>query len=210
MRTARELLEQYGPERMEVSQLLAVLLGHGTRSMPLERLVEQVVQNLPDLHAVPGLGRTQRLRLLAALELGRRWSEEEHRLLLNLPEAVAACCHDLREAKVEHVVVLVCNQRSRLLQRYTVSQGTLTQGLVHPREVFRQALASGGAQVILVHNHPSGDPEPSPADYEVTGQLVQAAGVLGVPLVDHVVVARHGWVSLRARAPNLFREGGPW
>lgn len=210
MRTARELLEQLGPARLSIPQLLAVLLGHGTAQVPLERLVEQVSARLPELQEVQGLGRAQRLRLLAALELGRRWADEECRPHLATPEAVAVCCHDLRDAGVEHVVVLVCTQRSRLLQRYPVSRGTLTQGLVHPREVFQPALATGGAQVVLVHNHPSGDPEPSQADYEATEHLVRAGQVLGVPLVDHVVVARQGFVSLRARAPNLFREGGPW
>lgn len=210
MRTTRELLEQVGPTGLSISQLVAVLLGHGTAQVSLEELVEGVVRHLPNLDSVRGLGRTQRLRLLAALELGKRWSEEEHRPLLLDPQAVALCCHDLRDAEVEHVVVLVCNQRSRLLRRYPVSKGTLTQGLVHPREVFQHALAGGGAQVILVHNHPSGDPEPSAADYQVTEQLVRAAAVVGVPLTDHVTIARRGFVSIRERAPNLFRESGPW
>ncbi len=103
----------------------------------------------------------------------------------------------LRDASHERFVVVLLDGRHRWIRDVVVSQGTLTASLVHPREVFRPALREASAAVILVHNHPSGDPTPSREDVEITGRLVRAGDLLGIRVLDHVIVAERGYVSLR-------------
>jgi DNA repair protein RadC len=107
----------------------------------------------------------------------------------------------------EQFHLLLLDGRHRVLREVMASRGTLTASLVHPREVFRPALREGAAALVVVHNHPSGDPGPSHEDREVTRRLVQAGALLGVPLLDHVVVAERGWVSLRGEGEL---QGLPW
>jgi DNA repair protein RadC len=113
----------------------------------------------------------------------------------------------LRDAPHERFLVVLLDGRHRLMRHEMVSQGTLTASLVHPREVFRPALRESAAALVLVHNHPSGDPAPSSEDREVTARLVRAGELLGIPVLDHVVVAERGYTSLREQGlPN----GAPW
>jgi DNA repair protein RadC len=102
----------------------------------------------------------------------------------------------LRHARQERFLVVLLDGRHRMMREVVISQGTLTASLVHPREVFRPALREAAAAVVLVHNHPSGDPTPSTEDREITIRLADAGSLLGVPVLDHVVVAERGWVSL--------------
>jgi DNA repair protein RadC len=115
------------------------------------------------------------------------------------PEDVLAYCRDLPHLKREHFVVLLLNARHEVQARQTVSIGSLNASIVHPREVFRPAVVHAAAAVVLVHNHPSGDPEPSEEDLSITKRLVSAGELLGVTVLDHVIVAGRGFVSLRAR-----------
>jgi DNA repair protein RadC len=103
----------------------------------------------------------------------------------------------LRDARQERFVVVLLDARQRVLRSEVISQGTLTASLVHPREVFRPALRDAAAALVLVHNHPSGDPTPSTEDREVTARLASAGEILGIRVVDHVVVAERGFCSLR-------------
>ena len=138
------------------------------------------------------------LEVLAALELGRRLATRRLRTgdAIRGPADVHRHFHArLRDAPHERFLVLLLDGRHRVLREVTASQGTLTASLVHPREVFRPALREAAAAVILVHNHPSGDPTPSPADREVTRQLVEAGRVLGIPVRDHVIVGNGRYVS---------------
>jgi DNA repair protein RadC len=114
----------------------------------------------------------------------------------------------LRDARCERFLVLVLDGRHRLVREFQASQGTLTASLVHPREVFRPALVESGAAVVLAHNHPSGDPTPSPEDRSITERLVRAGHLLGVPVVDHVVVAERGFTSLREEGRCDFDRVG--
>lgn len=156
--------------------------------------------DLRELMRVRGIGRTKAAALFAALELGRRIS---HRRLregdaIRSPEDVFRHYHTrLRHACQEHFFVLLLDGRHRVLGEEVVSLGTLTASLVHPREVFRPAIRASAAALVLVHNHPSGDPEPSPEDRSVTERLASAGELLGVPVLDHVIVAERGFRSLR-------------
>jgi DNA repair protein RadC len=138
--------------------------------------------------------------LEAALELGRRLATRRLRVgdAVLGPEDVFRHFHArLRDAPHERFLVLLLDGRHRVVREVVTSQGTLTASLVHPREVFRPALREAAAALILVHNHPSGDPAPSREDREVTVRLARAGEILGVPVLDHVIVAERGWASLR-------------
>jgi DNA repair protein RadC len=157
-----------------------------------------------------GLCRDGAMRLAAAFALGRRLARFRRppRAPLRSPERVARLFEmELGGLHQESFHVLALDGRHALLARFEVSRGTLTTSLVHPREVFRPAIARGAAAVIAVHNHPSGDPEPSAEDLAVTRRLVEAGRLLGIPLLDHVVLGAGRFVSLQARMD--FEARGP-
>lgn len=141
-------------------------------------------------------------RLSAAFALGREVERARppRGPLLGRPDAVARIvAPELRGLRVETFLALLLDARHRLVARAEVSRGTLTSAPVHPREVFGPALRAGAAAVIVAHNHPSGDPEPSAADLDVTRRLASTGRLVGVPLLDHLVWSAGGWVSLRER-----------
>mgnify|MGYP001823465627 CR=1 FL=1 len=141
----------------------------------------------------------QGVRLAAALELARRLAGEGdgNRLTVRTPADVFHCTTDLCFRRREHFVGLYCNTRSQLLTRETISVGSLNASIVHPREVFEPAVRHGAASIVVVHNHPSGDPEPSEDDICITRRLAEAGEILGIGLLDHVVVGASGFVSLK-------------
>ena len=211
----RERLEQQGSAALADAELLAILLGTGGAGKSARALADELVADgglrglsqasAAELRQLPGIGAAKSAALLAAVELGRRLATRRLRQgdPLRSPEDVFRHFHaTLRDAAHERFWVLLLDGRHRVLRDVMTSQGTLTASLVHPREVFRPALREGAAALVAVHNHPSGDPTPSAEDHEVTRRLAQAGHLLGIPLLDHVVVAERGWCSLR--------EEGAW
>jgi DNA repair protein RadC len=156
-----------------------------------------------------GLSRLEALRLAAAFELGRRveGARRPGRPLMRSAESVwRHLATQIRGCDRERFHVLLLDGKHRLIRAEAVSEGTLTTSLVHPREVFRPAVREAAAAVVVAHNHPSGDPEPSEEDLEVTRRLLHTGRLLGIPLLDHVVMGERAWVSLRERM--VFTEPG--
>jgi DNA repair protein RadC len=202
----RERLDALGPAALSDAELLALLLRTGGPGRTADLLarhdgVAGLARTGPaELRQTAGVGPAKSASLLAALELGRRLATRRLRTgdAIRGPADVHRHFHArLRDAPHERFLVLLLDGRHRVLREATASQGTLTASLVHPREVFRPALREAAAAVILVHNHPSGDPTPSREDREVTERLVQVGEILGIPVLDHVIVAERGYVSLR-------------
>jgi DNA repair protein RadC len=207
----RERLFARGPSTLSDAELVALTLRTGSRGAGVGELAAGLLarhgglsglarSDLRELTRVQGIGRTKAASLAAALELGRRVARRRLREgdAVKGPEDVFRHFHPrLRDAAQEHFCVLLLDGRHRVLGEEVVSLGTLTASLVHPREVFRPALRACAAALILVHNHPSGDPEPSPEDRSVTERLARAGELLGIPILDHVVVAERGFRSLR-------------
>jgi DNA repair protein RadC len=218
----RERLASHGSEALSDAELLALLLRTGRTGRSAERLARELLERhrglaglaraaAAELHATPGVGPAKGASLVAALELGRRLAARrlERGDPIRSPGDVHRHFHPhLRDAACERFLVLLLDGRHRVLRWVQTSQGTLTASLVHPREVFRPALQEAAAAVILVHNHPSGDPTPSREDREITERLVRAGGLLGIPVLDHVVVAEHGYVSLREEGRLDFGTPG--
>ena len=198
------------PEALEMRDLLALLLG-GQRDAALaaadrfcSRLdLADLSRATPDhLRLLGGVSAPAAMRLCAAFALGRRAQAAPRRERPSLRSP--AVVHELLAGEIaglpqETFHALLLDGKHRLRRRERVSEGTLTSSLVHPREVFGSALRERAAALIVAHNHPSGDPEPSAEDLAVTRRLIQAGRLLGVPLLDHVVIAEGGYVSLRER-----------
>ncbi len=208
----RERCLRLGPEALSEAELIALLLGTGRAGEDVQDVARHILSHFGSLDALgrasareiaslPGFGPARAALLQAALELGRRRAEEdaftpEHKLGSHR-EVIAYLSPRLTRLKQETFLVLCLDNRSRLLKMETVSRGTLTSSLVHPREVFNVAIREGAAQIIAAHNHPSGDAEPSEEDLAITRRLEEAGRLIGIPLVDHVIIARGGSVSLR-------------
>jgi DNA repair protein RadC len=214
----REKLMRLGPEKLELEELLAILIGTGTRGrsaidVAIE-LLEQCEERAPgaglralfrlrndDLKSmVPGLGPVKRCLILAALQLGKQLQAQDvpNRPTLRTPDQVYAFVRArLEHLDHEELLVIAVNAKHRLIDVDCVTKGTLTTTLIHPREVFQSAMRLKAWGVILVHNHPSGDPHPSREDRGVTRRLIEAGALLGIPVLDHVIVGDRRFVSLR-------------
>jgi DNA repair protein RadC len=153
-----------------------------------------------ELRAVRGVGPAKSASLIAAVELGRRMASRELKKgdLIRGARDVHRHFHQrMRGQRKEEFMVLLLDGRNRVMSESQISKGTLTASLVHPREVFRPAIRAAAAGIVLVHNHPSGDPSPSREDLSVTRRLMDAGKVVGIPIIDHVVVAEHGFHSFQ-------------
>ncbi|MDX6769284.1 MAG: DNA repair protein RadC [Elusimicrobiota bacterium] len=202
----REKLARRGAATLSDAELVALLLRTGAPGRPALAVAEDLLRECPEgpgagyarLRRVPGVGPARAAALSAAAELARRLKDEDPRPPVPDGRAAAALFPTaLRAAKKEHFHGLYLDARRRLLHQETISVGTLSASLVHPREVFAPALSCSAAAVIVAHNHPSGDPSPSEEDREVTRRLRRAGEILGLPLLDHLVVAGGRWFSFR-------------
>lgn len=212
----RERLVRLGPRALLDTELIELLIGTGTKGSPSPVVATKLLTEAGSLAAlatwdthdfgrVHGLGPAKAAELAAAMELARRIRERAHDPgeKLDAPGKVWARLEPLSAGlSVEKCWVLCLNRRNRLLALQEISSGTATSSLLHPREVYRQALKYSASAAIVAHNHPSGDPTPSPADRAVTRQLAEAGRVIGVELLDHVVIGRpesdpagKGWFS---------------
>lgn len=208
----RERLLRLGAEALSSPELLALLIGTGGAGRSSLAVAHEVlqradgswrrlaVQPVRQLSAVSGVGIARATAIVAALELGRRLATEGREMgapLRSPPDVVAAFAPRLEDLAVEEFHVAVLDVHHRLERDILVTRGLLNTSLVHPREVFRAAVAERAAGVVLVHNHPSGDPNPSPEDRLVTSQLVAAGELLGIPVLDHVIIGRGRYSSFR-------------
>lgn len=205
----RERLAQRGPSALSNTELLAILLGSGTRGANVLQVAERLLKKyggdkLPDLSLEElstnqGVGRAKASQLVACFELGRRLfrREEKEEAGIRGPEDVYHLTKEIQAVKKEHFVVLYLDARNRVLGKETISIGSLTANIVHPREVFQPAVAHSAAGVVLVHNHPSGDPSPSQDDLALTRRLVEASRIMGIEVLDHVIVGAKTFLSMR-------------
>ncbi len=202
----REQMERYGCKSLTDDQLLAILLRSGTRGLNVLGLARAILRRYGSLKALsqaspkelealglPGLGRVKCLELSAALEMTRRvldWRPPDEPM--NTPESVARRLASLVEGSPrERFFVLPLDRKNRLIgEPLEVSCGTVDSSVAHPREAFREAVRLSASAVLVAHNHPSGDPQPSAADIAVTRSLVDAGRILRIPVLDHVVVGR--------------------
>jgi DNA repair protein RadC len=213
----RERLAAHGAEKLSNAELIAILLRTGMKGMSAIHIAEQLLRqfgtlqnlanaSLDELRKVKGIGRDKAVALKAAFTLARNMARElrHESPLLDTPERIADLLReDNRAYDVEHFQAVLVNTRRKLIRVESISQGTLDSLLVHPREVFKAAIAANAAAIVMVHNHPSGDPTPSEADIKVTRDLIRAGQLLKIDVLDHVILGRatperpKDWVSLK-------------
>lgn len=199
----QERLQLHGPGALSDSEILAMILRSGPKGVDVLTLSNQLLQEAgslgrllrwseSDFTRFRGIGKVKALQLIAVMDFAKRvLKAEDDNVIFDAPEVVARHFETLTAgAEVEKFWTLCLDRKNRLLRRVEVTSGTATSSLVHPREVFREAIRLGASAVIVAHNHPSGDPAPSRADIQVTRQLRESAGVLGIDLLDHVVLGR--------------------
>lgn len=201
----REKLEWYGPEKLSNSELLAILLGSGQKGINVVELSKRILSkfsggglskaDVKKLKNTFGLGSAKACEIVACFELGRRLLQNKLASLILSPKDVWDELKDIRDNKKEHFVVFFLDARNQEVKREIISIGSLNANLVHPREVFEPAVRCLAAQIIVAHNHPSGDPSPSQGDSEITKQLVAAGKLLGIELKDHVIVCKANFFS---------------
>ena len=208
----REKLLRDGPEGLSTVEVLAVILGTGTRSKSVMDLASEVLAmdarglrylaecSPEELKKVSGMGEAKVCMLMAALELGKRLSclPAEERVRIKCPDDIANLFLErLRYEKKEHFKCLLINSRGEILEEHEVSIGDLNSSASHPREVFSPAVRRSAGSVAFVHTHPSGDPSPSDADIDSTRRLVEAGNLLGIPVIDHIIIGDGTYISMK-------------
>lgn len=219
----RERLENLGAQALSNAELVAILLRTGARGASALEVANRllsagsgggpengggepglrflVTAAVDELVRVPGVGRAKALQLKAAVELGRRIATTTAtRVVVRSPRDVSTLVmEEMRFLDREQFRIVLLDAKNHVLGVRTVSVGSLSSSIVHPREIFKEAIAKSSAAIILVHNHPSGDPTPSREDVEVTRRLVEAGRLLGIEVLDHVVVGDNQYVSFKEK-----------
>jgi len=205
----REKLMQYGPGKLSNSELLAIVLRSGKKGENVIELANKILKRfskdeLPnltfnDLKDYPGLGPAKACEIVACFELGKRLLKDKKAEIYLKPREIWEELKDLRDHKKEHFVIFYLDSRNQEIKREIISVGSLNANLVHPREVFEPTVRHLAAQVILAHNHPSGDPEPSEDDLEITKRLTESGKILGIEVVDHIIVVKNGFLSFKEK-----------
>jgi DNA repair protein RadC len=205
----REKLLKYGPERLSDVELVAIILrtgkkGEGVLGVAKKLLKIAAPDKLPglgcnDLRKISGIGIAKACELLASIELGKRLFQNKKITIAQLlsPQDVFDHLKDIRESKKEHFVVFFLDSRNQEIHREIISVGTINASLVHPREVFEPAVKHLAVQVILCHNHPSGDLTASEEDLTVNKRLTEAGKLLGIEVLDHIIVTKDSFSSFK-------------
>ncbi len=205
----RERLIKIGPKSLSNAELLAIILRTGNKKENVLELSRRLMNNysfktlsrvrIANLKRNLGIGEAKACQIIACFELGRRMSCIKNRKskTINSGKDIAKLLMpELSNLKKEHFIGIFLNSRKKILKKETIFIGSLDSSIIHPREIFKIALVESAAAVVLVHNHPSGDPTPSEEDIEITNQIVKAGEVLGITVLDHIIIADNKYLSL--------------
>lgn len=200
----RERLVAHGADNLKSAELIAILLRTGTKGFSALQIAEQLLQkfgsldhlakaSLEDLRKIKGIGQDKAIALRAAFTLAQRMARElrSEPPLLDNPDSIANLLReDCRLYEVEYFHVVLLNTRRKLIRVEQISRGTLDSVLIHPREVFKAAISANASAIVIVHNHPSGDPLPSDSDIKITRDLIRAGQLLKIEVLDHIILGR--------------------
>ncbi len=210
----RERLLKLGVEALSAQELLALILGRGIQGESVLLTAQNLLTrfgnlknmasaSIEELTQVKGIGIAKATQIKAALELGKRLEEhsnESKKIAIKSPEdVVKAVKNKLKGKKREHFLALSLDTRNHLINIHMISIGSLDSSVVHPREVFKEAISSSAASVIFVHNHPSGDPTPSEDDIKLTRRLFEVGEITGIEVLDHIVVCDKAYLSMKSK-----------
>lgn len=202
----REKMEQKGPRALSNLELLAVMLGSGIKGKDVFEVAREILKitqedfnnlSLERLKNIEGVGLAKACQIMAGLEFAKRFLTNEG-VKIKSAEDVLKITEELREKRQEYFITLTLDGASNLIQKRTVFIGTLNFSIVHPREIFADAITDRAAGIIFVHNHPSGELKPSAQDIDITKRLVEVGKIVGIEVIDHVVISKNGYYSLQA------------
>jgi DNA repair protein RadC len=209
----RERMMEYGAGALSHTELLAILLRTGTRQESAMHMAQRILNQaggirslmdltLEEMTAMKGIGQAKAVQLKAGIELGHRIAKS--RLVASTSirtprDAADILMEQLRYLQKEHFVCLFLNSKNHIIAQETLSMGSLNASIVHPREVFRAAIKCSSASIVCAHNHPSGDPTPSPEDIQITKRLIEAGAIVGIDVLDHLVIGDGIYVSLKEK-----------
>ncbi|WP_024544831.1 DNA repair protein RadC [Picosynechococcus sp. NKBG15041c] len=220
----RERLVTMGAKYLSNAELIAILISTGDRHQNLSAvgLAQKILQTFSEgkrdpfdglrnttpqeLTHIPGVGTAKAAQILAGIELGKRifQAKPSEKIIVDTPEAAAiALSNDLMWQEQERFAVLCLDVKNKLIATRIVTIGLATETLAHPREIFREVIKHGATRLIIAHNHPSGNVDPSQEDRDLTGRLLQSAQILGIPLLDHIILGRDNFSSMR-RSTDLW------
>jgi|WetSurMetagenome_2_1015567.scaffolds.fasta_scaffold138315_2 DNA repair protein RadC len=205
----REKLMKYGANSLSDAELLAILIRSGTGKITAVDLAKKILKDfhsldgmvsktVADFKIFKGVGNTKAVSLIAAFEIGRRAAvakEKEKNKIISPLDVANLFLPLMRDLQQEVFKVLLLDSANHLINEVEITRGTLNSSLVHPREVFKAAIAEPAAAIILLHNHPSGNPEPSSEDIQITRQLVETSKIIGIPIHDHIILAGNSFTS---------------
>jgi len=202
----REKMSRYGVKPLSDAELIAVLLRTGSNTQSAMEMAHRLIKrkslkqlssmHVRELSLLPGIGPAKASSLVAAFELGRRVGHTDVFQVMGPADIQQLVLPMIENQNQEHFIGVFLNTQHQVIHQQVLFLGTLNASLVHPREVFKEAVRVSAASVIVAHNHPSGDVTPSPADIELTQQLKEASMMLHIPLMDHVIVSERGYLSL--------------
>jgi DNA repair protein RadC len=208
----RERLSIHGEKNLSEQELLAIIIGNGTKNVSALDLAHRLLVHfqglrnireaeLEELMTVKGIGTAKAVTIKAAIELGRRTAlDVKIKDFIHSPEDVSRLLMDeMRYLDREHLYGLYLDRKGGLLSKEIISIGSLSSSIVHPREVFKSAVKCSASSVIVAHNHPSGDPTPSREDFDITRRLAEAGKIMGIELIDHLVIGHKSYCSLKEK-----------
>lgn len=208
----RERLAQKGADALSPTELLAVIIGRGVKGESVMNIAQRLFDKFGNLKAIAnasieeliqikGIGLAKACQIKATLEMGRRADkniEPKYKKTIKNPEDVEKFLKpQLKDKKKEHFIALLLDSRCHLIKSETISVGSLNASLVHPREAFKLAITASAASVIFVHNHPSGDPEPSKDDIKLTKRLIETGEIIGIDVLDHIIIGQKKCLSMK-------------
>ena len=210
-----EKFKELGASALSNEELLAIILRTGTNNKPALKVAEEILntkdaydgklmglyhKSLKQLMEIDGIGEVKAIKLKCLTELSIRMAKErlENRMVFQTPEDIATYyMESVRHLEVEKVILLCLDAQLKLLKECELSKGTINASLISPREVFIEALNAKAVHILLIHNHPSGDPSPSYADIDISKKIMDAGEMLNIRLLDHVIIGDHSYVSLK-------------
>jgi DNA repair protein RadC len=209
----RERLQKFGPEALSAQELLALVIGRGIPKKSVMNIAQELLAkfgnikaiseaSLEELSQIKGIGLAKAAQIKACFELGKRQDLEPELRDFNIKDpqsVIKAIRASIQDKAKEHFKLILLNPRNKIIGISTISIGILNASLVHPREVFKDAITHSAASVVLAHNHPSGDPEPSEDDLTITKRLIEAGKILGIEVLDHILVVKNGFFSFKEK-----------
>ncbi|MBM4146854.1 MAG: JAB domain-containing protein [Nitrospira sp.] len=209
----RERLKQFGPEALSAQELLALIIGRGVSKKSVMTIAQELLikfgnvkaiseATIEELSEIKGIGFAKAVQIKACFELGKRKDLEPELKDFDIKEPqniVKAIRASIKDKAKEHFKLILLNARNKILGISTISIGSLNASIVHPREVFKDAIVHNAYSVVLAHNHPSGDSEPSEDDLTITKRLKEAGKILGIEVIDHIIISKNGYFSFKDR-----------